>query len=77
MSHPLFDLNQPRAHQHHLTFIRDSSIAREMLRQAGADRMLRNERYRRHDEASQDLLFACMSFVLLLAAAVADIVFHL
>ena len=32
---------------------------------------------RRTDEASQDLLFACMSFVLLLTIAVADVVFRI
>lgn len=32
---------------------------------------------RRLNEASQELLFACMSFILLLAAAFADFVFHM
>lgn len=77
MSASANELNFPRARRHHSTFFRDSLIAREMLRQAGVDSLLRNGHHRRRNEASQDLLFACVSFVLLLAAAVADFIFHL
>ncbi len=32
---------------------------------------------RKNDEASQELFFACVSFVVLLGAALADVVFHI
>jgi hypothetical protein len=67
-----FTVTRPIAFRNQLRDLHHASFIKSSAEQSGLSEQLT----RRTDEASQDLFFACMSFVVLLAVAVADVIFH-